>query len=410
MGLQAILMECLKMGTSLCMGDSMMGMTPMMHAPQNLFSPHASAFHLTPNGHANVESEHGYLTIDKHQVGSGDGDHDYDGYRGNNAGSNWDECSNNNDNNDNGSSNNGDAPALTCTTSCAVEQSGLDARASKKGPSNSFKGVQSFTDSQGPKHGTACISKTALTQPELDRTGQLLTASFWVNFCEDRSKCGCVVHKDILCGNLAHPKAGHPVLQAAHKAIVIMLWKQMRRILRQKASWAVLEVTEIVDAHGHMKLVAPSLFPYMWERVDEGPDGPIPKGTLQHNCILDTFAFYLESTSVIKPSARENPVHFPQFALTLATIAVERAFWVWSMGQYVPLPKAQQRFSQALWGYATNEVMESVDCLLVKQWKRILLGAEKYVGAYHPQPTLDVLVAKLRKPSGRATCFEPNSK
>ncbi|KAI6135944.1 hypothetical protein F5141DRAFT_1208285 [Pisolithus sp. B1] len=118
--------------------------TSGMHTSQNLFSPHALAFHLTPNGHANVESEHGYLTIDKHQVGSGDGDCDYNGYRGNNAGSNWDERSNNNDNNDNddnGSGNNGDAPALTCTTSCAVEQSGLDARAFKKGPSNSFKPV-----------------------------------------------------------------------------------------------------------------------------------------------------------------------------------------------------------------------------------------------------------------------------
>ncbi|KAI6128669.1 hypothetical protein EDD16DRAFT_1516145 [Pisolithus croceorrhizus] len=148
----------------------------------------------------------------------------------------------------------------------------------------------------------------------------------------------------------------------------------------------------------------------MWERVEEGPDGPIPKGAFQHDCILNTFTFYLESTSIIKPSARENPAHFPQCALTLATIAVERAFWAWSVGQYIPLPKAQQRFSQALWGYATNEVMESVDCLLVKQWKRILLSAEKYVGAYCPQPTLDVLVAKLRKPSERATCFEPDSK
>ncbi|KAI6110743.1 hypothetical protein EDD17DRAFT_1828179 [Pisolithus thermaeus] len=36
--------------------------------------------------------------------------------------------------------------------------------------------------------------------PELDRAGQLLTASFWVNFCEDRSKCGGMVYKDILEG------------------------------------------------------------------------------------------------------------------------------------------------------------------------------------------------------------------
>ncbi|KAI6141369.1 hypothetical protein EDD17DRAFT_1516148 [Pisolithus thermaeus] len=320
---------------------------------------YTSAFHLTPkseptlpllhlkkpgsfsSGCANVESEHGYLTIDKHRVGSGDGDHDYHGYRGDNVGSDQDECSDDNDNNDsndNGSGNNGDAPALTCTTSHAVEQSGLDARAFKKGPSNSFKPVVTVFN-----HSLTC-KVPSMEQP------------------------------------------------------TIMLWKQTRRILRAvKAffdwyeevdttearaayvAWAVLEVTEIVDAHGCMKPVAPSLFPYMWERVDEGPDSPIPKGTFQHDCILDTFAFYLESTSIIKSSARENPACFPQCALTLATIAVERAFLVWSMGQYVPLPKAQQRFSQALWGYGTNEVMKSVDCLSAKQWKRILLGAENYL-------------------------------
>ncbi|KAI6046602.1 hypothetical protein EDC04DRAFT_2598031 [Pisolithus marmoratus] len=122
-------------------------------------------------------------------------------------------------------------------------------------------------------------------------------------------------------------------------------------------AWAVPEATEIVDAHGHMKPIAPSLFPYMWERVDEGPDGPIPKSAFQHDCILNTFTLYLESTSVIKPT----------------TIIVERAFQAWLTGQYVPPPKAQQRFSQALWGYATNEVMESVDCLLVKQWRGFYL-------------------------------------
>ena len=88
---------------------------------------------------------------------------------------------------------------------------------------------------------------------------------------------------------------------------------------------------------------------------------------------------------------------------------VERAFQAWATGQYVPLPKTQQRFSQNDWGYATNEVMESVDCLTPKQWKNILLGAQKYVGAYHPKPTMDVVVASLRHPSGRSKCFEPES-
>ncbi|KIM57140.1 hypothetical protein SCLCIDRAFT_131116 [Scleroderma citrinum Foug A] len=130
------------------------------------------------------------------------------------------------------------------------------------------------------------------------------------------------------------------------------------------------------------------------------------KGAFQHECILDTFAFYLESTHVIMESVRERPECFPCGALSLATVAVS---YSWSTGQYVPLPKSQQRFSQNNWGYATNEVMESVDCLTPKQWKKIFLGAQKYVGAYHPNPTMDVVAARMRHPSGRAKCFEPDS-
>ncbi|KAI6104276.1 hypothetical protein F5141DRAFT_1065084 [Pisolithus sp. B1] len=404
---------------------------------------YTSAFHLTPNseptlpllhlkkpgsfssGCANVESEHGYLTIDKHRVGSGDGDHDYHGYRGDNVGSDQDECSDDNDNsdnNDNGSGNNGDAPALTCTTSHAVEQSGLDARAFKKGPSNSFKPVVTVFN-----HSLTC-KVPSMEQPsqQVQKPGPSQNwASSALSCMQGHSHHAVEADKEnfekSLPWKLANPlhvayvqkvwAKTFPNIKSNNAVKAFFDWYEEVDTTEAQAAyvaWAVLEVTEIVDAHGHMKPVAPSLFPYMWERVDEGPDSPIPKGTFQHDCILDTFTFYLESTSIIKSSARENPACFPQCALTLATIAVERAFLVWSMGQYVPLPKAQQRFSQALWGYGTNEVMKSVDCLSAKQWKRILLGAEKYVGAYRPQPTLDVLVAKLRKLSGRATCFEPD--
>ncbi|KAI6107307.1 hypothetical protein EDD16DRAFT_1523351 [Pisolithus croceorrhizus] len=466
--------------------------TNSMHTSRNPFSPRASAFHLTLNGkptsplirlkkpgsispgHANMESECGYLTIDKHRVGSGEEGRDYDGYRGDNGGSDRDERSDDeddnddnddNDNDDNGSGNNGDAPAPTCTTSRVMEQSRLDARVFKKGSSNSFKPVvrvfnHSLTrkvpsmqqpsqqvQKPGPSQNWAsgAPSRTqghSRRAVEADKENfeilwklanplhvahvQKLWAETFPNI-----KCTVALRNDPIFA-LVHPLAFYLVTiliisevkqhtydwrsELATRALkaVEAFFDRYEEVDTTKAraayvAWAVPEVTEIVDAHGRVKPVAPSLFPYMWERVEEGPDGPIPKGAFQHDCILDTFAFYLESTSVIKPSVRENPACFPQCALTLATIAVERAFRAWSTGQYVPLPKAQQRFSQALWGYATNKVMESVDCLSAKQWKRILLGAEKYVGAYRPQPTLDVLVAKLRKPSGRATCFEPDS-
>ena len=48
----------------------------------------------------------------------------------------------------------------------------------------------------------------------------------------------------------------------------------------------------------------------------------MPKGAFLHQCILDTFSFYLESTRIIKPHLRECPNCFPWGALALATVAV----------------------------------------------------------------------------------------
>ncbi|KAI6124317.1 hypothetical protein EV401DRAFT_1886342 [Pisolithus croceorrhizus] len=409
--------------------------TNSMHTSRNPFSPRASAFHLTPNGKPTSPLirlkkpgvELTMTTVELTMVQTsirlavGRKACDYDGYRGDNGGSDRDEHSDDkddnddnddNDNDDNGSGNNGDAPAPTCTTSRVVEQSRLDARAFKKGSSNSFKPVvRVFNHSLTRKvPSMQQPSPWKLANPLHVAHVQKLWAETFPNI-----KCMVALRNDPIFALVKQRTYDWRSELATHALKAVeAFFDQYEEVDTTEAraayvAWAVPEVTEIVDAHGHVKPVAPSLFPYMWERVEEGPDGPIPKGTFQHDCILDTFAFYLESTSVIKPSARENPARFPRCALTLATIAVERAFRAWSTGQYVPLPKAQQRFSQALWGYATNEVMESVDCLSAKQWKRILLGAEKYVGAYRPQPTLDVLVAKLRKPSGRATCFEPDS-
>ena len=48
----------------------------------------------------------------------------------------------------------------------------------------------------------------------------------------------------------------------------------------------------------------------------------MPKGVFQHECILDTFAFYLETTQIIKSSRRDNEDCWPRGALMLATAAV----------------------------------------------------------------------------------------
>src|SRR5438128_6636963 len=98
------------------------------------------------------------------------------------------------------------------------------------------------------------------------------------------------------------------------------------------------------------------------------------------------------------------------YLVTAANVwQVEKAFQAYSTGDYVPPPKAHQRFSQRGWGFATNQVMESIDHLTAKQWKKIFAGAEEFKGAYHPLPTLDAMVAQMRYPSGRAKCIEEDS-
>ena len=128
-------------------------------------------------------------------------------------------------------------------------------------------------------------------------------------------------------------------------------------------------------------------------------------------------------TRIIRSSRREKPGRLPRGALALATVAVsllclvylmtatnvwqaKKAFQAYSTRDYVPPPKAHRRFSQHVWGFATNAVMESIDHLTAKQWKKTFAWAEEFKGAYHPLPTLDAMVAQMRYPSGRAKCIE----
>ena len=72
----------------------------------------------------------------------------------------------------------------------------------------------------------------------------------------------------------------------------------------------------------------------------------------------------------------------------------------------LPEKKSLRKFSATLWAFATNEIMDSVDKLSEKKWKKILEGAEGYVGAHRPVASKDAACAQLGLVSGRATCYE----
>jgi len=62
-----------------------------------------------------------------------------------------------------------------------------------------------------------------------------------------------------------------------------------------------------------------------------------------------------------------------------------------------------------VWGFATNEVMESVDRISEKKWRKIYGGAKDYLWAYSPKQKA-ANCAKIRGfASGRAYCYESDS-
>ncbi|KIM58432.1 hypothetical protein SCLCIDRAFT_28090 [Scleroderma citrinum Foug A] len=120
-------------------------------------------------------------------------------------------------------------------------------------------------------------------------------------------------------------------------------------------AWAVPEPEEKLDVKSGKVFIPLSVYPYMWQDVQDSPDGPITHGLFMHDCILDTLAFFLESTQNVLMDVWSQK--HPQTALALATVAVERAFKHWSTGHYaLPEKKSLQKFSGSQWSYATNEV------------------------------------------------------
>ncbi|KIK99117.1 hypothetical protein PAXRUDRAFT_793514 [Paxillus rubicundulus Ve08.2h10] len=82
-----------------------------------------------------------------------------------------------------------------------------------------------------------------------------------------------------------------------------------------------------------------------------------------HECILNTFALYLETIEDLPKTHGQ----WPHGALTLSVVAVEHAFRQWDTSNFIPLSKADAKFLNKLWGYVTDEVMTSVDQILEKK-------------------------------------------
>ncbi|KAG1784531.1 uncharacterized protein HD556DRAFT_1451687 [Suillus plorans] len=170
--------------------------------------------------------------------------------------------------------------------------------------------------------------------------------------------------------------------------------------------WAVPQTQAFHDDEGRGN--APPILPFMWANVDESDsENPIGKGPFQHETILDTFAFYLESIAAIPDGLWKTSS--PKAALALATVAVERAWKQWATGELVQ-DSFDDKFSSAMWNLPTQEVLESIDKLKPRTWTKILEGAAHFIGAHKPKSIrAQQCYTGGAGLSGRALCYESES-
>ncbi|KIK72660.1 hypothetical protein PAXRUDRAFT_180199, partial [Paxillus rubicundulus Ve08.2h10] len=66
-------------------------------------------------------------------------------------------------------------------------------------------------------------------------------------------------------------------------------------------------------------------------------------------------------------------------------------------------------FSQQVWVFVTNEVLDSMDRVSEKKWKKVYDGAEEYAWAHCPKSKAALCAKAQTKPLGRAHCYESDS-
>ncbi|KAF8427568.1 hypothetical protein L210DRAFT_877488, partial [Boletus edulis BED1] len=127
------------------------------------------------------------------------------------------------------------------------------------------------------------------------------------------------------------------------------------------------------------------------------------RGAFQHPCILETFAYFIETISTIPPEIWKSKK--PIAALALCTVAVERAFRYWESGELVLPQRKSRKFSKRLWGFAAGEVIRAATQLSSKQWGKIRDLAGEYTGL-NGQQLEQFMCQKAGVSTGRAFCVE----
>ncbi|KAG1848337.1 hypothetical protein DFJ58DRAFT_890773 [Suillus subalutaceus] len=159
-----------------------------------------------------------------------------------------------------------------------------------------------------------------------------------------------------------------------------------------------------------MRWVNPPIYPYIWKLVvGDRTDVDSYRGSFEDWCILDTFALYLEQLHDLPKEFHRKDM--PKGALSIATIAVERAWKMWSTGVYVkPKRPAESQFAEGLWSDRTELVMESLEQTTHRKWKKIFKGARSFIDVHQKRSSRHAKAQrKVVGDNGRAICVEEDS-
>ncbi|KAF8336127.1 hypothetical protein F5887DRAFT_1078857 [Amanita rubescens] len=144
--------------------------------------------------------------------------------------------------------------------------------------------------------------------------------------------------------------------------------------------WAVPPARVKTNGRGQTIMLEDHVFPYMYKYNNEHQmDGnDVLRGVFRHECILNTFAHYLEVIDHL-PVPAVNTEKPPRNALALAAVAVERALKQWSKGWFEP---DMANFSATEWGAETFDLLAATNDLPEAKWERIIREASGYIARY----------------------------
>ncbi|KAG1797821.1 uncharacterized protein HD556DRAFT_1306413 [Suillus plorans] len=137
--------------------------------------------------------------------------------------------------------------------------------------------------------------------------------------------------------------------------------------IQQVVAYIVPEQIPWVNEKGQKVFINPPIYPYMWKECRGDEKDPDASTTIYTESLTDVIDRIIMELSKINASS----IHLHSIS---------------SMGTASRLNTIRQ-FTEGLWSYSTELIMESIDGATRRKWKKIFKGAAPFIDAHRKQPT-----------------------